>query len=62
MAHDEYIVWWYSIGFYVISVTFKVAPGLAALTFGRDAIFSFCQPAHELEKVAGKNWVGRPSL
>ena len=24
--------------------------------------FSFCQPAHDFKKVAGKNQVGRPSL
>ena len=42
--------------------TLKVAPGVAALTFSQYAIFLFCQPADDLNKVAGKNQVGRQSL
>ena len=33
---------------------FKIAKDMAGSTFGRDAIFSFCQAAHDLTKVAGK--------
>ena len=37
-----------------MSANLKVAPGVAALTLGRESIFSFCQPAHNLKKVEGK--------
>ena len=33
---------------------FKIALDMAGSTFDWDAIFSFCQPAHNSKKVAGK--------
>ena len=43
----------YQISFYVMEATFKVSVQ-AASTFGRNAIVSFCQPAHDLKKSSDK--------
>ena len=40
----------------------KVFLGVTALTFGWEAIFLLCQPAHDLYKVARKVWVRTTSL
>ena len=51
--------WWYRIGFYLMGATFKVAQYMAASTFGRDTIFSFYQPGHDLKKSYRKKVSGK---